>query len=232
MKLPVLMFMLILLSSLAHAAVIQGNIYDLDFKKVGNVLISINTVPKQVFIAENGSYKVEVPTGSYVLEAKEAKNDLYLQTNVNVKDEGEFNLDLILIPSLEEINYLDEYENIADLEINAPAKTNWTIIIALILSAIVAISIILVIFKKSKKENKESKLGEKADKEPESREKNDVERALKIIKSEGGRITQKDLREKLGDMSEAKASLLITELEHKNKVKRIKKGRGNVIILS
>ncbi len=33
------------------------------------------------------------------------------------------------------------------------------------------------------------------------------------------------------DLSEAKISLILTELEHKGKVEKIKKGRGNVILL-
>ena len=44
-------------------------------------------------------------------------------------------------------------------------------------------------------------------------------------------MKSKDIRKAFG-LSEAKASLIITELEHKNLVKRIKKGRGNVIILN
>ena len=227
MRLSILIITLILLSSIAQAAIIQGNIYDLDLKKVDNVLISINTVPKQVFIASNGSYSIDVPTGSYILEAKEAKKDLYLQTPVTVKNDGEFNLDLILIPSLEEINYLDEYENITDLELNAPAKTNWTPIIAVIAAA-VALLAIFIISKRFKKTN--------ADNEPtkqnETKEKSDIERVIKILKKEGGRITQRELREQLGDMSEAKVSLLVAELESNNQVKKIKKGRGNIIILN
>jgi len=54
---------------------------------------------------------------------------------------------------------------------------------------------------------------------------------LKFIKKEGGRTTQKEIRKNIG-LGEAKVSLIITELEHKKKVKRIKKGRGNIIILN
>jgi uncharacterized membrane protein len=51
---------------------------------------------------------------------------------------------------------------------------------------------------------------------------------LDIIKNEK-RITQKDIRKQLPD-SEAKISLVISELESKGIVKKIKKGRGNIII--
>jgi uncharacterized membrane protein len=43
-------------------------------------------------------------------------------------------------------------------------------------------------------------------------------------------MTQKELREKLG-LSEAKVSLMITDLEERGILKRIKWGRGNVVRL-
>ncbi|PIU72321.1 hypothetical protein COS79_03525, partial [Candidatus Woesearchaeota archaeon CG06_land_8_20_14_3_00_33_13] len=54
---------------------------------------------------------------------------------------------------------------------------------------------------------------------------------IKIIKDNKGRVTQKEIRKQI-PLSEAKISLMITELEDKGIVKRIKKGRGNIIILS
>ena len=44
-------------------------------------------------------------------------------------------------------------------------------------------------------------------------------------------MTQKEIRKHFA-MGEAKISLLITELEALNKIKKIKKGRSNVIILN
>lgn len=54
---------------------------------------------------------------------------------------------------------------------------------------------------------------------------------IDFIKSNEGRVTQKDIRKQL-PLSEAKVSLVITELEHLGKIKKIKKGRGNIIVLS
>jgi len=54
---------------------------------------------------------------------------------------------------------------------------------------------------------------------------------LSIIRDRGGRVTQKDLRLRL-NCSEAKASLMITDLEDRGLVRKMKKGRGNVIILT
>ena len=58
----------------------------------------------------------------------------------------------------------------------------------------------------------------------------DLEHIIKIIKEEGSRVTQKDIRKKI-PLSEAKISLMIAELEHKGIIEKIKKGRGNIIIL-
>ena len=58
-----------------------------------------------------------------------------------------------------------------------------------------------------------------------------VEKALEIIKSHGGRITQKSCAKNCYISQEAKVSLIVTELEHKELVEKIKKVRGNVILL-
>jgi len=39
------------------------------------------------------------------------------------------------------------------------------------------------------------------------------------------------LRKEMLYLSEAKISLILTELEHKGKIEKIKKGRGNVIVV-
>jgi predicted HTH transcriptional regulator len=58
----------------------------------------------------------------------------------------------------------------------------------------------------------------------------EIEDILSFIKEEGNRTTQKDIRKKF-PLSEAKISLMIAELEAKGKVEKIKKGRGNIIVI-
>ncbi len=58
-----------------------------------------------------------------------------------------------------------------------------------------------------------------------------VEKAFEIIKKHDGRISQKQLRKEMLPLSEAKISLIVTELEHANKIVKVKKGRGNVILV-
>ncbi len=58
----------------------------------------------------------------------------------------------------------------------------------------------------------------------------DLSELLEKLKNYGGRMTQKELREKTG-IGEAKLSLMVAELESLGKVKKIKQGRGNIIVL-
>jgi uncharacterized membrane protein len=84
--------------------------------------------------------------------------------------------------------------------------------------------------KKKRRENEESK--EKEEKmDAEENEANHLEKTIEIIKKHDGRITQKELRKEMMYLSEAKISLILTELEHKGQIEKIKKGRGNVIVL-
>jgi len=58
----------------------------------------------------------------------------------------------------------------------------------------------------------------------------DLKEVIEILTRSDGRITQKDLRGKLR-CSEAKVSLMIADLEARGLIQKIKKGRGNIIIL-
>ena len=54
---------------------------------------------------------------------------------------------------------------------------------------------------------------------------------INIVKQHGGRTTQKEIRSQI-PLSEAKICLMIAELEESDVLKKIKKGRGNIIILN
>ena len=58
-----------------------------------------------------------------------------------------------------------------------------------------------------------------------------LDETIEIINKHGGRIYQKELRKEMLYLSESKISLILTELEHKGKIEKIKKGMGNAIIL-
>ncbi len=216
--LAIMAFTLLMLASTVSAATIYGTIYDYSLSKAKDVRLEINTEPKQLYISKNGSYAFEVPIGDYTIEAKQYTGNLLtasISENVIVKDSGAYVLDLILFPSI------DEEELEENIEVNDPfeeRKLNTTIILALIM---IIILFFVVYYAKSKS---------KAKVKDKKQEDYDLEKVIKILKKEGGRATQRDIRKEI-PLSEAKISLMIAELEHKDIIEKIKKGRGNIIIL-
>lgn len=58
----------------------------------------------------------------------------------------------------------------------------------------------------------------------------DLQEIMDIIRGQGGKITQKDLRSKLR-YSEGKVSLMLADLERRELIEKFKRGRGNVVII-
>ena len=91
-------------------------------------------------------------------------------------------------------------------------------VIIIVLLVIITLSLIMILHKR--KEKKVSQPLETDEYE---------QKLLELIQKEK-RMTQKEIRKHF-NLSEAKISLLITELEHKQKIEKIKKGRSNIIII-
>jgi uncharacterized membrane protein len=212
-------FIFVLLAAFANATTIYGSVYDLSLEKIDNALVEINTTPRQVIVANNGSYSFSVVNGAYSIKAKlMQKNDViaFVQENITINQDGRYILDLILFPDLEE-----GVEDI-DFEVNGNViNNNKGIFIGFFVLLIIVIGLFLY-FRRVKKPKEEKK--------EDAYEDGDLENIIKIIRQEGGRATQKDIRKQI-PLSEAKISLMIAELEHKGIVEKIKKGRGNIVIL-
>jgi uncharacterized membrane protein len=210
---------LALLASGVSGTLIHGNVYDLELNTLSQAVVEINTVPKQVMVSRNGSYEFSVPAGNYVISAHHAKLDLVVNENISVLQEGVYVIDLILFPDLSaEEELLDETLDISVYE-EPEAGLPWTAW-ALLAVGIAGLALWLWAGRKKKQEQKHAKQAPKAD----------LEEIIAFVKKEGGRTTQKDLRRAI-PYSEAKISLMIAELESQGKLKKIKKGRGNIIIL-
>ncbi len=217
---------LLLLVSPVFGAVIHGAVYDLDLNKVSQAVVEINTSPKQVMVSVNGTYSFEVPIGNYELSARHAKLDMSVVEIISVTQDGAYVLDLLLFPDFsEEDELLNETLDVIEYE-EYEGNGNNTLLIAVLV--VVAFIIGFMIFwkvhaKPTKEEKEEPKEVKKASKA-------DLEEILAFVKKEGGRTTQKDLRKAI-PYSEAKISLMIAELESQGRLKKIKKGRGNIIII-
>ncbi len=210
---------LVLVFPLSYAALITGLVYDRDFNLLKNVVVEITTNPKQIYVAKNGSYEFLVTDGRYTLSAYfRIKNGttIFTSKDIYISGGGDYKVDLIL----------DKIYNGSLPEI--PSQKNVltsiirdNIVISLAVALLMALSLTIVIFFKHRKstivvENKEL---------------DDRTTVMKIIKDNGGRIAQKDLRKQLAQWSEAKVSLVVSELEVKGLIEKIKKGRGNILII-
>jgi len=220
-KIICLILFLILIDT-ALGATVYGTVYDFSLNKQNNAIVEVNSTPKQLTVAKDGDYSFELPVGIYEIKARyligSEVQSLVTET-INVENEGNFRLDLILFPSFEaEEEILNETEfEIEDLE-----EINYT---GLIITAIV-VAIGLIIFLVLKYKRILGKLRQKE----EVSEVDDIKNIIDFIKKQGGRITQKEIRQNFPS-SEAKISLVLTELEEKGVIKKIKRGRGNIIIL-
>lgn len=229
-KIFVHFLMIMFISNLASAATVHGTVYDLSLKKLNNVRVEIDTSPKQFMVAQNGSYSFNAPYGTYTIKAQLMQRSNLIassEENITIRQDGNYVLDIILFPNVEE-----GVENI-DIDVNGDLITIENnknmilgIILFLLLPIILAAAYYFIIKRKTKEENKKLEEQKKEDKY----ESGSLGQLIKIIKQEGGRATQKDIRKQI-PLSEAKISLMVAELEHKGVIEKIKKGRGNIIIL-
>ncbi len=223
LKIFIFLFILILLGNLVSAATyIYGAVYDLSLKRVDNARVEINTTPKQFLVAQNGSYSFDVGNGYYLIKAQLLQKNTVVasvQENITVKQSGSYVLDLILFPDIEE-----GIEEI-DIDVNGEiigADNKFNILIVLVFIVLILIGLFYYIKKKRSVKTLEI--------QEQKKEEDELEQIIKIIKQEGRRTTQKEIRKQI-PLSEAKISLMLAELEHKGMIEKIKKGRGNIIIL-
>ena len=222
-KLIVFMFLFcIFMISAAYAATIQGTVYDLSLEPVENSIIEIDSTPLQRFVAKDGTYSFTLSKGSYAITATADGNRA--TENVKIIDEGIYNIDLFLFPALDE-------DLAIDLDIDTGyGKPNYLPYIYILLAIIVLTSIAIGLYRFRHKPSTEAKK-EWPNKETGDAILDEKDKILGIIKKHGNRTTQKDIRKEIL-LSEAKVSLILAELEHENKIKKMKKGRGNIIILT
>ncbi len=204
-----------------YGATIHGTIYDFSLIKVKNIIIEINTQPIQRQISIDGSYSFDVPAGSYNITAKTTDNEVLVVESIKITTAGDYTLDLITLIDINEEEFNESDLGLID-EVNGDiVKNNNILWILLIIVVLIVAGFFLYKYKKKPK---------KEDVKEDIEEGGLPDKVLEIIKKEDGRISQKELR-KLFPYSEAKISLVITELEAKGKIQKIKKGRTNVILI-
>lgn len=221
-----LMFILILLLVMsAQAATLHGTVYDLYLNEQGNVKVEINTVPRQIYVSKDGDYSFDVPEGDYCLKAKFSESGVLkaeVEESVNVGTDGDYVIDLILFPVLDDTGVGDQVVVEKDNSLYA--------LLALVVVIVLLSVLIWYAYNKFKKLIDVEPIVETLDQST-SEHKDDITlNVLNFIKKNQGRVTQKQIRKEFLS-SEAKISLVLTELEQNGLVEKIKKGRGNIIIL-
>lgn len=218
------LFILLLLLPVSFGAEVFGTVYDFGLNRLSNVVVEIDTVPNQVFVVKNGSYSFSVPEGSYVIFARHDKSDSEISENISVLGDGSYVFDLILLPSLdvedELLSDVDDVPIVEDFIEDKPAS-QWFVWL------VVFIILGFIVYRVSRPERIVEREVVREVKGPALSD--DLSKIVNFIEKEGGRVSQKDVRNVL-PYSEAKVSLLIDELESKGLVERIKKGRGNIVV--
>lgn len=209
-----ILLLIVLLAGTASAATIHGTIYDIGLEQATNTIIEVNTTPKQLIVAKDSTYSFTLPQGNYLISASHPISG-NASEQISVAAEGDYVLDLILFPDLN----VGEIENGEFIDVEPVSSTVTTKPIWPWIIAVLALAILVWFIRKKKKPTAEEKPTE-----------TEAEEVLAFIKKQGGRTTQKDIRKAMPS-SEAKISLIISELQHDGKIKKIKKGRGNIIVL-
>ncbi|MFW5852755.1 MAG: DUF7343 domain-containing protein [Nanoarchaeota archaeon] len=227
------------LSTSAFAATISGSLYDLSFELVENAVVELDTNPKQVMVAVDGTYYFEVPLGEYVITAR--KGELVSEDVISVSDDGNFRFDIIMMPSFEsEETVLDsisvlEDDNLLD-EFMTEKEKNEYFLYFLLAALAILINILFIFRKKILRRLRTFFKRNRKDSAPsipkkETGEDDYYSKIISLLKENHGRMSQKEIRKEI-PLSEAKISLILAELEHDGKVKKFKRGRSNVISLN
>lgn len=223
----------------------HGSIYewsDLE-KPLKNAIVEVNSTPVQYMVAAAGAYSFNLPPGDYLIRAKYYRNNVLeyvTEEDIQIDREGDFVHDLLLFPPTEsEYEFLGDINLTGDIDIrngdNINNINNKYIYFLLIMILLLIVFIIFYRMKREKTRAKEAitiepriqpdKIAQTSGEElPE-----DLSDMYDIIIKSGGRITQKELRKKM-PYSEAKISLMITDMEERGLIKKIKKGRSNILI--
>ncbi len=229
MKLKLYSILFLALIQLASATTLHGTVYDISLDVVQNAVITIEGVQKQVIVAKTGIYSVELPIGNYTFTVQKG-NETLLHEDILITADGDFNIDLVALQLLDEFDeaLADEIENVtAAIEEEPPAR-NYLLISLLLLAIIITT---YFFFKHAKPlEGKKAQKKQERKQELSAELPEDLQPIIEFVKKQDGRTTQKEIC-KAFPFSEAKISLMLADLEARGLVQKIKKGRGNIILL-
>lgn len=243
-------FLLLLLASNANAATVEGVVYDgLTLEAQANSILTINTNPIQTKVSKDGSYSFTVENGAYVLDAEYRERGVVTQRaqrTLLVDKDGTYTVDIILLPEVGMVpsEPLPGEENTPTVLDQLANATGWWVMVVIILTAVSYA--VWNVTKHTRRQREHAQPAEtmKDEKKNEKEESENVkmkmegveldqyaEEVIGHIKRGGNRMTQKELRGMM-KIGEAKVSLVVSELESENIIKKIKRGRENILVLT
>ncbi|SNQ61852.1 helix-turn-helix transcriptional regulator [Candidatus Methanoperedens nitratireducens] len=229
-------FLIAVLVTGAQGATLHGTVYEWqDFEKpLRNAIVEVNSTPVQYTVATAGIYSFNLSPGNYLIKAKYYRNnvlELSTEEEIQVGHEGDFIRDLLLFPPTD-----TEYEYLGDINFtdNMDVKNEVSPYIYIVIILIVILSAIIIFYRLNKSNSDRTVINETPLPPPAAvtgtgELPSDLQELYSLILKTGGRSTQKELRKKTS-YSEARVSLMLDDLENRGFIKKIKKGRSNIII--
>ena len=203
-------WLLLLLVPGAFGAHVTGTIYAPDLSRINDSILRVNTTPEQVMVLTNGSYALDLAPGSYLVSV-ESGNRSDVQ-RFSVAGNGSFVRDFILLPQLD----VPTAPDLGPILTPQGGREPLAWLIPSVAVAIVALVLAGFLFARTKRSK---------------RDYDEYERAIiEALIKRGGRATQKEIRSEV-PFSEAKASLVISDLASRGLVRKFKRGRGNIVVL-
>ncbi len=236
-----LFFLVGFLAPAVAGATVYGEVYDSDSLGLAkNILVQINTRPVQKIFSKTGNYSFEAGPGNYVIRVLALDGVVLAEENISIAGEGRFEHDILLFLSPDFWEDLIEEPTVEEVSL----PENSFPAVYLLAAAFIVATTLAIAYLALKKTGRKPSKPVKPVKKHEKREKKvqtqfqaplfltrEARELFEKIRAAGGVTTQKDLRREM-PFSEGKVSLLITELEDAGLVKRIKRGRANVVKLA
>lgn len=211
-------FIILLYLTLCFSTTLYGEIYNGETFDQSNSTALKFIGPTSTQGVFSGNYSIELPEGRYIIYAYGKYENQTIRATENITVAGQImEFDFVLFSS----DFDGEYG--LNIEENTPTNPyQWNDLLNILLFIVIVITVGFCIWTYMKPRNK------KVEELSNGSIDGDCSKVLRILKENEGRMIQKEIREIL-NFSESKMSLIITELEVGGLIKRIKKGRENII---
>jgi len=231
----------------ADAARIRGAIYDNYYNPIEKSVVAINTTPQQIRVSNYGGYYFDVNPGVYEITVTLTKNGItreIARDRINISEEGDFQKDLFVY---DDFDMVREFDDRLSLRVKRFFSDNLEFFIFILLALSVGALLFLgVYWYRGRLKHKIVPLVIEQPSEvlvvqtpstptvlvtqesPATVDDAIKKKILSLLASKP--LTQKDIRKEFS-CSEAKISMVISELESEGLIQKKKQGRQNLISL-